>query len=69
MRFFIETDVQMFINVKTAFTAGALLFLVACSGLRVFSRLKVEVLLYGVVGLYVALIGYHLTLLAVADLL
>lgn len=69
MRFFMEADTQMFINVKTVFTAGALLFLVACSGLRVFSRLKVETILYGVVGLYVALIGYHLTLLAVADLL
>ena len=69
MRFFIDTDTQMFINVKTAFTAGALLFLVACSGLRVFSRLKVETILYGVVGIYVALIGYHLTLLSIADLL
>ncbi|MDH3225404.1 MAG: DUF5658 family protein, partial [Gemmatimonadota bacterium] len=69
MRFFIDTDPQMFINVKTAFTAGALMFLAVCSSLRVFSRLKVESILYGVLGLYVALIGYHLTLLARTNLL
>ena len=69
MRYFIDTDTQMFINVKTAFTGGALLILVACSNLRVFSRVKVSTILYGVVGLYVALIGYHLSLLNAANLL
>ena len=69
MRYFMDGDIQTFINIKTAFTAGALLFLTVCSGLRVFTRLRVERILYGVVGLYVALIAYHLTLLARSDLL
>lgn len=70
MRFFMEDfDSQTFINIKTAFTGSALLFLTVCSGLRVFTRVRVERILHGVVGLYVLLIAYHLTLLARSDLL
>ena len=69
MRYFIDADIQTFINIKMAFTAGALLFLTVCSGLKVFTRIKVERILYGVLGIYVALIVYHLTLLARSDLL
>lgn len=69
MRFFMDGDSQTFINIKTVFTAGALLFLTVCSGLRVFTRVRVEQILYGVVGLYAALITYHLTLLVRTDLL
>jgi len=69
MRFFMDGDNQVFINIKTVFTAGALLFLTVCSGLRVFTRIRVEGILYGVMALYAALISYHLTLLARTDLL
>ena len=69
MAYFMESGDQTFINVKTAFTAGALLFLAVCSGLRVFTKVKVEAILYGVLALYTALIIYHLTLLMRAGLL
>jgi hypothetical protein len=63
MRVLIEHDVQVFINLKTALTAAGLLLLVAASHTRVFGRIRVRSVLHCVLGLYMALIGYELTLL------
>lgn len=62
MRFLIEHDVQVFVNLKTALTAGGLLFMVVASRARL-GPFRVGTLLNVVLGLYIALIGYELFLL------
>jgi hypothetical protein len=62
MRLLIDHDVQMFVNLKTALTAAGLLLMVVASHARILGRLRVRTLLHGVLGLYIALIGYELTL-------
>lgn len=63
MRFLIEHDVQIFVNLKTALTASGLLLMVVASHATIFGRLRVRTMLHAVLGLYVLLIGYELTLL------
>ena len=62
MRFLIEHDVQIFVNLKTVLTASGLLFMVVASRARL-AGMRVGTLLHGVLGLYVALILYELVLL------
>ena len=63
MRFVIEHDVQTAVNLKTALTAAALVFLVACSNSLFLRRVRVKWILSGVLGMYIALVGYEFHLL------
>ena len=62
MRFLIEHDVQIFVNLKTVLTASGLLFMVVASRARL-AGMRVGTLLHAVLGLYVGLILYELVLL------
>jgi len=69
MRLLLENDVQLFANLKVAITAGAMIFVVACSKVTVFGRrLRVERVLHWVLSGYLVLIAYHLVLLRLAGL-
>lgn len=62
MRFLIEYDPQIFVNLKTVLTASGLLFMVVTSRARL-AGIRVGTLLHVVLGLYIALILYELGLL------
>lgn len=68
MRALLETDVQLFVNLKIAITSSALLFLIVCSNMRVLRSIKVERLLYCVLCAYICVVCYHLMLLQTAVL-
>lgn len=63
MKLLIEHDVQVFINLKTALTAAGLLLMVVAAQTRLLGRIRVRTILYCVLGIYVALIGYELGLI------
>jgi hypothetical protein len=65
MRLLIDHDVQVFINIKTALTATGLLLMVMASHARILGRIRVRTILHGLLGLYLALIGYELALFRV----
>ncbi len=65
MRFLIEHDVRVFVNVKTVITAAGLLFMVVASQAKLLGRVRVRTVLHGVLGLYVILIGYELMLVRI----
>jgi hypothetical protein len=63
MRMLLEHDVQVFVNVKTAITASAVLVLVPAHHHRLLQRIEVRSILYGLLAVYCALILYELALL------
>lgn len=63
MRVLLQDDVQLFVNLKIAITSSALLFLIVCSNMVVLNRLRVERLLWLMMGGYLSLVCYHLVLL------
>ncbi len=63
MRFFLEHETQVFVNIKTVITGWGLIVLAACSNLRILRSLRVRELLLGLLCLYTALIGWELYLL------
>ncbi|HWV58834.1 MAG TPA: DUF5658 family protein [Longimicrobiales bacterium] len=69
MRLLLNDDVRLFVNLKIAITAGALIIIVACSQIPVFgTKLRVERVLHWVLTGYLVLIAYHVTLLLRAGL-
>lgn len=64
MRFLIDHDVQLFVNLKTALTGSGLLFMVVASRARL-GPFRVRSLLHAVLGVYLALIAYELVLLRI----
>lgn len=69
MRVLLYDDVQLFVNLKVAITSGALLLIVPCAHMVVLNGIRVERLLHGMLGGYLALVAYHLVLLRVSGLL
>lgn len=67
MRLLLHNDVQLFVNLKIAITSSALMFLVVCSNMVVLNSLKVERVLHWLLGVYLALVCYHLVLLRLAQ--
>lgn len=66
MALFVPRNVVLFALVKIALTGGGLCVLVACSRMRLFSRIRGELIVYAVLGIYVWLIAYELRMLELA---
>ena len=60
---FLPHDLMWFALIKLALTGGGLCVLVACSRMQVFRRIRGEVLVYAVLGVYMWLIAYELRML------
>ena len=69
MRALLHRDEQLFVNIKIAITSASLLFLVVCSHVPVLRNVRVEHVLRWVVGVYGALMIYHIILLRAASIL
>jgi hypothetical protein len=65
MALFVPHNLYGFVLVKLGLTAIGLCVLVACSRMRLMRRIPGELVLYVVLLLYAALIGYELHLLAI----
>jgi hypothetical protein len=63
MALFLPDKLLSFILVKLALTSMSLCVLVACSRMRLFRRIRGELVVYAVLGVYVWLIAYELRLL------
>jgi len=65
MRSLIRYDVQLFVNLKLALTAGGIVFMVPCADLRVLRIVRVRQILQCLFAIYLALVTYEiLSLLA-----
>jgi len=64
MRSLIETDIQLFANLKTAITGASVIFMVVCYHGTVLKRFPVRWFFKGIVLGYVVLVSYELILLA-----
>jgi hypothetical protein len=64
MALFVPHDLYWFATVKLGLTALGLCVLVACSRMKLMRRIPAELVLYGVLVAYTALIAYELRLLA-----
>jgi len=64
MRSLIESDVQLFANLKTAITGASVIFMVACYHGTVLKRFPVRWIFKGIVLGYALLVTYELVLLA-----
>jgi hypothetical protein len=64
MRWLIEHDVQIFVNVKTVITGAALFLLAACYHGSLLRRLPVRWILRGVLAAYLAVVTFEVVLLA-----
>lgn len=65
MRFLLEHEVQVFVNLKTVLTGWGLIVLVACSNMKLLRGVRVRQILLGLAGLYAALVGWEIYLLRV----
>jgi hypothetical protein len=63
MRWLIEHDTQIFVNLKIVLTSAAVVFLVLCSNALIAGRIRGRRLMHAVLGLYVLVIVYELVLL------
>ncbi len=63
MAHLINTDVQLFVNIKVALTLLTLVFLVIHSNFRLFRFVKVNLVIYVLFGGYLTLIIYEIGLL------
>jgi hypothetical protein len=68
MRWLIEHDTQVFINLKIVITATAVVFLVLCSNAVVAGRLRGRRIMHGVVAVYVLVIIYELLIFRISGL-
>lgn len=64
MALFVPHELYWFATVKLGLTAVGLLVLVACSRMKLMRRIPAELVLYGVLIAYTALIAYELRLLS-----
>lgn len=63
MRWLIEHDTQVFVNLKIVLTSAAVVFLVLCSNALIAGRIRGRRVMHAVLGLYVLVIVYELVLL------
>lgn len=63
MDLLIRMDVRWFVNVKLGLTVAGVLVLALHKDFRLFRSVRARHLLYGVLAVYVALIGYEVALL------
>jgi hypothetical protein len=68
MRWLIEHDTQIFVNLKIVITGAAVVFLVLCSNALVAGRVRGRGIMHGVLGLYVLVIGYELLILRLSGM-
>ena len=68
MRWLIEHDTQIFVNLKIVLTGAAVVFLVLCSNALIAGRIRGRKLLYGVIGLYLLVILYEVVLLRISGI-
>jgi len=68
MRWLMEHDTQIFVNLKIVLTGAAVVFLVLCSNALVAGRIRGRKLLYAVLGLYLLVILYEVVLLRVSGI-
>jgi len=61
MRALIQHDVQIFVNLKMALTAGGLLFMVACADMRLLRLMRVRNIMLGLLFVYSGLVAYEVT--------
>jgi hypothetical protein len=61
MRSLITHDAQTFVNLKLVFTGASLVFLVALADARFLQRIRVRVLMYGILILYSLIVAYEIT--------
>jgi len=64
MRFLIEMDVRVFVNLKIAITGAGLIFIAAYSNLRLFNCFRIKHAGVSLLGIYCFLVAYELVLLA-----
>jgi Domain of unknown function (DUF5658) len=68
MRWLIEHDTQIFINLKIVITGAAVVFLVLCSNAVVAGRVRGRRLMHGVVVVYLLVIVYELLIFRLTGL-
>lgn len=68
MRWLIEHDTQIFINMKIVITGAAVVFLVLCSNAVIAGRLRGRWIMHGVVAVYVLVIIYELLIFRISGL-
>lgn len=69
MRWLIEHDIRVFINIKVVITAAAAVFLVVCSNAVVLRRIRGRTVMHAVLALYSAIVAYEVVLLRVSGLI
>lgn len=68
MRWLIEHDTQIFVNLKIVLTGAAVVFLVLCSNALVAGRIRGRKLMHAVLGLYLLVILYEVVLLRISGI-
>ena len=68
MRWLLEHDTQIFINLKIVLTGAAVVFLVLCSNAIIAGRIRGRRLMHAVLGLYLLVIAYELVLLRISGI-
>jgi hypothetical protein len=68
MRWLIEHDTQIFINLKIAITGAAIVFMVLCSNALVAGRVRGRRIMHGVLVVYVLVIVYELLIFRITGL-
>lgn len=64
MRYLIDMDVRVFINLKIAITGAGLIFIAAYSNLRLFNCFRIKHAGVSLLGIYAILVAYELVLLS-----
>lgn len=64
MRYLIDMDVRVFINLKIAITGAGLIFIAAYSNLKVFNCFRIRHAGVSLLGIYALLVAYELVLLS-----
>ncbi len=62
MAFLLTVDVQLFVNIKLALTAGCLVLLVARGRLKLFGRIALSNVIWGLLVFHIALVLYEISL-------
>lgn len=60
MRTLIAHDAQTFVNLKLVFTGASIVFLVTLADARFLQRIRVRVLMYGILVLYSLIVAYEI---------
>jgi hypothetical protein len=68
MRWLIEHDTQIFINLKIVITGACVVFMVLCSNALVAGRIRGRRVMHGVLAVYVLVILYELLIFRITGL-